>query len=332
MAQRSREIHLAARPNGLPTASDFALVEVETPTPGEGEVVIRNVFLSVDPYMRGRMNDTRSYIPPFALGEPMTGDAVGEVVTSRNPDWPVGTWVLHMLGWREMSLSDGAGLIRIDPELAPVSTALGVLGMPGQTAFVGLLDVGRIREGDAVYVSGAAGAVGGIVCQLALRHGAAQVVGSAGSAAKVEWLRSIGVDAFDHRETAVRDGIRERAPKGIDLVFDNVGGETLEAAIDATRPHGRIVCCGAISMYNATERPTGPRNLFMVVTKRLRVEGFIVSDHGDRTPAFLAEVAPLVRDGLLQAPETVVEGIERMPEAFVGLFRGDNLGKMVVRV
>lgn len=332
MATRSREIHLAARPHGTPVPSDFALVEQELPAPGEGEVLIANAFLSVDPYMRGRMNDGRSYIAPFGLGEPLTGGAVGEIVASQNAEWPVGTWVSHYLGWREAALSDGAGLVRVDPALAPVSTALGVLGMPGHTAYLGLLSVGALREGDTVYVSGAAGAVGSVVCQLALQRGAARVVGSAGSPAKVEWLRSLGVEAFDHRATPVADGLREHAPKGVDLAFDNVGGTTLEAAIGAMRPHGRIVCCGAISLYNATERQSGPANLFMVVTKRLRVEGFIVSDQMETYAAFLAETAPLVRDGSLQAPETVLDGIERMPDAFAGLFRGDNVGKMLVRV
>lgn len=333
MPVTSREIRLAARPRGMPTASDFELAEVELPEPAEGELLIRNAFVSVDPYMRGRMNDVRSYVPPFALGEALTGGAVGRVERSHHADWPDGTWVVHDQGWREAALSTGKGLRRVDPGAAPVSTALGVLGMPGLTAFVGLHDIGVLAQGDTVFVSGAAGAVGSVAGQLARIGGAARVIGSAGSPAKVAWLEEVGFDAaFDHRESTARDALRELAPDGIDLYFDNVGGDTLEAALGAMRARGRIVACGAISHYNATELPPGPRNLFLLVTRRLRMQGFIVSDHGDRFGAFVAAVAPLVASGELRYRETVVEGIEHAPEAFIGLLRGDNVGKMLVRV
>jgi NADPH-dependent curcumin reductase CurA len=329
---RSREVRLAARPRGVPEPSDFELAEVNLPEPSDGELLIRNAFVSVDPYMRGRMNDVKSYIPPFALGEPLTGGAVGRVVASRNDRWPEGTWVVHDLGWREAALSDGRRLRVVDPALAPVSTSLGVLGMPGLTAYVGIVDIGAVREGETVFVSGAAGAVGSLAVQLARARGA-RVLGSAGSAAKIAWLQELGVDgAFDYRETTPREALRELAPDGVDVYFDNVGGETLEAAIGAMNRYGRIVACGAVSRYNATEAQPGPRNLFMVVTKRLRMQGFIVFDHNDRYAAFLEEVAPGVVDGSIAYRETAVDGIENAPEAFVGMLRGENIGKMLVRV
>ena len=332
MPTRSREIRLAARPRGAPVASDFELAEVELPDPADGQILVRNAFVSVDPYMRGRMNDAKSYVPPFALGEPMRGGAVGVVVASRDDGWPEGTWVQHDLGWREAAVLDGRGIRAVNPELAPVSTSLGVLGMTGLTAYVGIVDIGEVGEGETVFVSGAAGAVGSIAAQLARARGAA-VLGSAGTPEKVAWLRELGIDmAFDYRETPTRQALRELAPDGVDVYFDNVGGETLEAAIGAMRLRGRIVACGSISRYNATEALPGPRNMFMVVTKRLRMQGFIVSDHGDRFPAFLGEVGALVADGTIRYRETVVDGIERAPEAFIGMLEGANVGKMLVRV
>jgi NADPH-dependent curcumin reductase CurA len=332
MPTRSREVRLAARPRGEPAPSDFELAEVELPDPSDGEVLVRNAFLSVDPYMRARMNDVKSYVPPFALGEPMTGGAVGRVVESRNERWPAGAWVVHDQGWREAALLGGRGMRAVDPALGPVSTSLGVLGMPGLTAFVGVVDIGEVREGDTVFVSGAAGAVGSLAAQLARLRGA-RVVGSAGTPEKVAWLRELGLDgAFDYHETPTREALRELAPDGIDVYFDNVGGETLEAAIGAMRLRGRIVACGSVSAYNATKAPPGPRNLFMVVTKRLRMQGYIIFDHYDRFGAFLDEVAPRVADGTIAHRETIVDGIERAPEAFVGMLEGANVGKMLVRV
>jgi len=332
MPTASREIRLAARPRGAPVSSDFELAEREVPDPGDGELVIRNAFVSVDPYMRGRMNDVKSYVPPFAIGEPMTGGAVGQVVASRNDRFPEGTWVVHDLGWREVALSDGRGARAVDPAFAPLSTSLGVLGMTGMTAFVGIADIGAVEDGDTVFVSGAAGAVGSIAAQLAQTRGA-RVVGSAGSPEKLAWLRDLGLDGvFDYHETSTRDALRDLAPDGIDVYFDNVGGDTLEAALGAMRLRGRIVACGSISRYNATEAAPGPRNLFLVVTKRLRMQGFIVFDHFDRFPAFLEEVAPRVADGSLRYRETIVDGIERAPEAFIGMLEGANIGKMLVRV
>ncbi len=329
--RKSREIRLVARPHGVPEEGLFELAESEVGDPGEGQVLIRNAYLSVDPYMRGRMNDSRSYVAPFSLGEAMSGGAVGQVVASRNEAWPEGSWVVHQLGWREWALSDGRGLLRVDPSLAPVSTALGVLGMPGFTAWYGLTELGRPQEGETVLVSGAAGAVGSVAGQVARLLGC-RVIGSAGSPDKVAWLRELGFDAFSYRDRPVHDAIRELAPDGIDVYFDNVGGDHLEAAIGSLRLHGRIVACGAISRYNDVEAAPGPRNMFMFVTKRLTMRGFIISDHYDRVGDFLGQMGPWVRDGQVRYRETVVDGIENAPRAFIGLLQGENVGKMLVRV
>jgi NADPH-dependent curcumin reductase CurA len=323
----TREIVLAARPQGTPRATDFELRDAPDAEPGDGQALVRNVLVSVDPYMRSRMSGIRTYVGPYDVGGSIDGGAVGRVVTSRHPGLAEGDWVLTMLGWRDGGVVDGDRVRKLDPSIAPPSTALGVLGMPGLTAWVGLVDVGRVREGETLYVSGAAGAVGSVAAQLAKLRGL-RVIGSAGSPEKVAWLESLGISAFDYRTTPLREALAD----GVDVVFDNVGGEQLEGAINALRPFGRVIACGAISRYNDERAEPGPRNLALVVSRRLRIEGFIVTDHLDRNADFLAEVAPLVRDGALQARETVVEGLERVPEAFAGLFRGDNVGKMLVRV
>ena len=323
----SREVVLARRPEGVPTEDDFELRDAEDAAPGDGEVLVRNVYVSVDPYMRSRMTGIRTYVGPYEIGGPIDGGAVGQVVESRHDGFAEGDWVMSMLGWRESGVAPGDHLRKLDPELAPPSTALGALGMPGLTAWVGLVDVGQVQEGETLYVSGAAGAVGSSVVQIAKRKGL-RVLGSAGSAEKVEWLRSLGVEAFDYHETPLKDALAD----GIDVFFDNVGGDQLEGALNAIRPFGRVIACGAISRYNDAQPSPGPRNLAFVVSKRLRIQGFIVSDHFDRFPAFLAEVSPWVASGELQVRETVLEGIENVPTAFAGLFRGDNVGKMLVRV
>ncbi len=328
----SREIRLAARPQGLPDESTFELAETPIPEPGDGEVLVRNAYFSVDPYMRPRMSASRSYSASFELGEPLYGGAVGRVAASRNPGFAEGDWVLHMLGWREWALSDGSAMRTLDPAGGPVSLALGVLGMPGFTAWWGLFQLCAPKEGETVFVSGAAGAVGSAAAQMAKIAGC-RVVGSAGSAEKLAWLREIGLDAvFDYRERPVHDALAELAPDGIDIYFDNVGGDHLEAAIGALRLHGRVAACGSIARYNDTEASPGPRNVFMVVTKRLKIQGFIISDHYDRFPEFFAQAQEWVRDGRLSYHETVIEGIENAPRAFVGLFQGENIGKMLVKV
>jgi NADPH-dependent curcumin reductase CurA len=266
------------------------------------------------------------------VGEPMFGAAIGRVEESRHSSFAKGEWVLHALGWREWALLDGTGVRTIDPSAAPVTTALGVLGMPGLTAWYGLFEIGRPREGETVFVSGAAGAVGSAVGQMAKIAGC-RVIGSAGSEEKLDWLREIGFDGvFSYREQSVRDALRELAPDGIDVYFDNVGGDHLEAAIGALRNFGRVVACGSIATYNDTEAAPGPRNVFMVVTKRLRVQGFIISDHFDRFREFDEQAREWVNDGRLRYRETVFEGIESAPAAFVGLLQGENIGKMLVRV
>jgi NADPH-dependent curcumin reductase CurA len=323
----TREVVLAARPQGVPRESDFEVRETALAEPGEGEVRVENVFISVDPYMRSRMSGIRTYVGPYDIGAVIDGGAVGRIAVSRDERFAEGDWVVSMLGWREAGVVPGDRVRKIDPDLAPPSTALGVLGMPGLTAWVGLVDIGQVAEGETIYVSGAAGAVGSVATQLARLKGL-RVIASAGSEQKVEWLRSLGAEAFDYRETPAKDALAD----GIDVYFDNVGGAQLEAAISALRPFGRVIACGSISRYNDERPEPGPRNLAYIVTKRLRVQGFIVMDHADRNAAFLAEVAPLVRAGEIECRETIVDGFEQLPEAFAGLFRGDNVGKMLVRV
>ena len=333
MPRTGQEIQLAARPQGEPAESDFRLAEAEVQDPGEGQVVVRNTWMSVDPYMRGRMNDRRSYVPPFQIGAPLEGGAVGEVVASRADAVSEGDTVLHQLGWREYAVLDGGAVRKVDTDLAPPQAYLGVLGMPGLTAYVGLLDIAALAEGDVVFVSGAAGAVGGMAGQIAKVRGH-RVIGSAGSPEKVAHLTDeLGFDAaLNYRDGDVAGQLAQAAPDGIDVYFDNVGGGHLEAALEVLNRNGRVAMCGAISQYNATEPVAGPRNLGLAVGKRLTLRGFIVSDHGDRMRAFAEEVGGLLRDGRIRHRETVVEGLEHAPEAFIGLLRGQNLGKMLVRL
>jgi NADPH-dependent curcumin reductase CurA len=323
----TREVVLAARPQGMPRETDFELREIDHPALAEGEVLVRNVFVSVDPYMRSRMAGIRTYVGPYEVGGPIDGNAVGRVVESKHEGLSEGDWVASMLGWREAGVANGSSLRKLDPSLAPPSTALGLLGMPGFTAWVGLVEIADVKEGEAIYVSGAAGAVGSAAVQIAKLKGL-DVIGSAGSDDKAEWLRSLGVKAFNYRETNAKGELAD----GIDVYFDNVGGEQLEAALTALRPFGRVAACGAISRYNDERPEPGPRNLGFVVTKRLRLQGFIVTDHTARFGDFLREVAPWFAQGQIEYRETVVEGIENLPAAFAGLFRGDNIGKMLVRV
>ncbi len=331
MSMRSREIRLAARPKGAPSPSDFALATVEVRDPREGEVLVKNLFLSVDPYMRGRMNDVPSYVPPFALGAPMEGGAVGEVVASKAPGLAPGAVVASMYGWREAFVAPAGEVHVVDPSVRPLSAWLGVLGVTGMTAWVGL-DLGELKGGETVFVSAAAGAVGSVAGQLAKSRGC-RVVGSAGSAAKVRFLREeLGFDAAFDYHGEVPKLLAEAAPGGIDVYFDNVGGEQLEAALGAMKLRGRVVMCGAISVYNDAGPRPGPRNLPLVIGKRLTIRGFIVTDHLADTPAFLAEVVPELRAGRLVARETVVEGIENAPRALLDMLAGANVGKMIVKL
>jgi NADPH-dependent curcumin reductase CurA len=289
--------------------------------------------MSVDPAMRGRMNDVKSYVPPYELGKVMDGGAVGEVVESRTSALAVGDLVLHRFGWREYAVGDAERFRRIDPPpgLSP-SIYLGVLGMPGLTAYVGLLDIASFAAGDTVYVSGAAGAVGGLAGQIARLRGASRVIGSAGSDAKVAYLTDdLGFDAaFNYKDGPVREQLAAAAPDGIDVCFDNVGGDHLEAALSVIKPFGRVALCGAISVYNAATPQPGPRNLFLAVGKRLTLRGFIVLDHRDRMPDMIAEVGDWLREGEIRHTETVVKGIDHAVDAFLGMLRGENTGKMIV--
>ena len=329
-----RQIVLASRPSGWPTEDNFALAEAERPELADGEVRVRNLFMSVDPYMRGRMNDVKSYVPPFRLGEPLEGGAIGEVTESRSPDLARGDLVLHMLGWRDEAVLPARHARKVTPAqgLSP-SVYLGVLGMPTLTAYVGVLDIARLKEGDTVFVSGAAGAVGSMAGQIARLKGAGRVIGSAGSDEKVRWLREIGFDAaFNYRNGSVMDQLRQAAPDGIDVYFDNVGADHLDAALVMLSNHGRVAMCGAIAHYNATEPPRGPSNLGLVVSKRLTLRGFIIVDHQDRMPDMIADVSGWLRDGKLTHAETVVDGLGHAPSAFIDLLRGGNTGKMLVRL
>jgi NADPH-dependent curcumin reductase CurA len=331
---KSREIRLKNRPEGLPRETDFELAEVELPEIGQGEVLVQNNYMSVDPYMRGRMYDRKSYIPPFKLGMPLDGGCVGRVIGSKNGPFKVGDEVTGMLGWREYFASDGQGLLKIDPAIAPAQSYLGALGMPGLTAYAGLLHIGRPKEGQTVFVSAASGAVGSMVCQIAKLKGC-HVVGSAGSDEKVSWLlKEAGADAaFNYKK--VDDIIAEvgkHCPKGIDVYFENVGGVHLEAALEHMNTHGRIVLCGMISMYNATEPVPGPTNLAYIIGKQLTMQGFIVTDHFDKMQQFYADMAKWFAEGKIKWKETIVDGIENAPKAFIGLFKGENFGKMIVRI
>jgi len=337
----SREWHLTHRPHGVPVDDDFALVDVELPAPADGEVLVRNTFLSVDPYMRGRMNEAKSYVPPFQLNQPMDGAAVGVVeqvgaqaVDSDGTPIAVGDTVIHALGWRTRSLVPAATARVLDTGLAPAQAYLGVLGMPGLTAYAGLLRVGELVEGDRVFVSAAAGAVGSLVGQLARLKGASRVVGSAGGPEKTSWLLDeAGFDAaIDYKATPIRKGLAQAAPEGIDVYFDNVGGDHLEAAITALRPRGRAAICGMISIYNATDAAPGPRNMPMIIGKRLTLRGFIVFDHADLRPQFEAEVGQWLAEGKIVWRETVVDGIDNAVNGFRDLMAGANTGKMLIRL
>lgn len=328
----AREIRLAARPKGWPTPATFEHAEAPVRQPGEGEVLVRNLVMSVDPYMRGRMNDAKSYVPPFRVGEPLQGAAVGEVVTSRADGLAVGDTVLHHLGWREYAVMPAQRATRVDPDAAPLGAYLGVLGMPGLTAYTGMFEIAGMRAGDVVFVSAAAGAVGSVAGQLARRKGAKRVIGSAGSAEKVSYLTGeLGFDAaFNYHDGPVAEQLAAAAPEGIDAYFDNVGGEHLEAAMAVANTHARIAVCGMISGYNATEPVPAPRNMMQIVAKRLRIRGFLVGDHSDLAERFHAEVGPWVHDGTLRYRETVVEGLHNAPQAFLDMLRGGNIGKMLV--
>jgi NADPH-dependent curcumin reductase CurA len=328
-----REIRLKSRPVGAPTSENFELATVELAAPAAGEVQVKNLWMTVDPYMRGRMNDTKSYVPPFQLGAALEGGAIGEVVASSDPSLKPGDLVQSNLGWREGFNAPSTNVQKLETHGLPVQAFLGAAGMPGLTAYAGLLRVAALKEGDIVFVSGAAGAVGSMVVQIAKAKGHT-VIGSAGGAEKIAFLREIGCDeVIDYKaEKDLTAALARVAPKGIDVYFDNVGGEHLEAALAVARPFARFALCGAISMYNATELPPGPSNLVQMVGKQLRMEGFIVSTHWNMMADFHRDLAQWVKEGKVTWRETVREGIASAPDAFAGLFKGENLGKMLVKL
>ncbi|GAA1098092.1 NADP-dependent oxidoreductase [Pseudonocardia alni] len=333
---KGREWHLRRRPSGTPTASDVALVEVTVPEPGPGEVLVRNTAMSVEPYMRGRMSETRSYADAYPLDAPMTGHAVGRVLASGPDGPPVGSWVRHELGWRELAVVPGAAVDVVDVEGVDPAAFLGVLGLTGLTAYVGLRRIAALRPGETLFVSAAAGAVGSTAGQIAKAQGCI-VVGSAGSPEKVARLtEDLGFDAaFDHRAGPAREQLAaalERAgTDGIDVYFDNVGGEQLEAAVRRMREGGRLTLCGAIATYNATEPVPGPRNLLLMIWRRLRMEGFLVGDHEDLRPDFERDMRAWLRASVVRPLETRVSGgIEAAWPAFLDMLAGGSVGKSIV--
>ena len=327
----ARAWHLMNRPQGLPTDDDFALKDFELPPLGDGMLRVRNQWLSVDPYMRGRMNDVKSYVPPFQLGQPMDGGALGEVIESRSDGFVPGDMIQHMAGWRDEAVIDARTANKLPNLGAPPELFLGVLGVTGLTAYFGLLDAASAKEGDIVFVSAAAGAVGSAVVQIAKAKGM-KVIGSAGGAEKCEFVRSLGADqVVDYKAGPILKGLAGAAPEGIDVYFDNVGGDHLDAAFALARQNARFAICGMIEGYNDATPPSF-RFIMRTIAMRIRLKGFIVFDYFPRMGEFYAEMGPWVANGTVKSRETVVDGLEAMPEAFRGLFSGANTGKMLIRL
>ena len=330
--ETNRQWLLSSRPTGEPSMENVELVETDVPEPGSHEVLVRTLYLSVDPYMRGRMRDVESYAEPWEVGEPMRAGAVGEVRASNHPDFSEGDVVTGTLLWADYAVAEGRDLRRIDPDRGPISTALGVLGMPGVTAYFGTTDVAEPTPGDTVVVNAAAGAVGSVVGQLAGLAGA-RVVGIAGADEKLEWLESVGFDAgINYREEDVTAALREACPDGVDVYFDNVGGEITDAVWPLLNVRARVAVCGQIALYNATETPTGPRKLWKLIETRARVEGLLVRDYEDRWGEALDRLSRWVESGEIEYRENVVDGLENAPDAFFALFEGTKIGKQLVRV
>jgi NADPH-dependent curcumin reductase CurA len=331
-AVTARRVVLKSRPVGAPKPTDFALVEAPVPAPGDGEILCRTIYLSLDPYMRGRISGVKSYAKGVDPGDLMVGGTVGEVLESKHAGFKPGDIVQGYDGWQTHAVSKGAGVRKLDPRQAPISTALGVLGMPGMTAYVGLLDIAQPKPGETVVVSAASGAVGAVVGQIAKIRGC-RAVGIAGGKDKCEYVvNELGLDAcVDYKSGDLVPALQAACPKGIDVYFENVGGEVLAAVLKLINPFARIPLCGLVSQYNATEFPAGP-NWGVLLVNRVLVKGFIVSDHIDRMPAFLADVGGWVREGKIKYREDIVDGLENAPTAFIGLLQGKNFGKLIVKV
>lgn len=332
---KSREIRLKAYPDGLPTAETFEFCDVDVPEPKDGEFVVRNVYMSVDPYMRGRMRPAKSYVAAFQPGKTLDGGAIGVVEQSRNGDFPDGTLVQTGMGWREYFVSNGEGVGKIRPiERASLTAHMGAAGGTGLTAYVGLLRIAELKDGETVFVSAAAGAVGQIACQIAKLKGCF-VVGTAGSDEKCKWLEEeCGVDATINYKTCdhLTKALAEVCPKGIDVYFENVGGDHLEAALNVMNVKGRIAVCGMISQYNASEPMPGPTNLTQIIGKDITMRGFVLGNHYDMSGDFYRDIGPWIAEGKIKWSETIYEGIDKAPEAFIGLFEGKNSGKMLVKL
>ena len=332
MAMTARRVVLKSRPVGAPKPGDFSVVESPVPAPGDGEILTRTIYLSLDPYMRGRISGVKSYAKGVDPGDLMVGGTVGEVIDSKHPGFKAGDLVQGYDGWQTHGVSKGVGVRKLDPGQAPISTALGVLGMPGMTAYVGLLDIGQPKPGETVVVSAASGAVGAVVGQIAKIKGC-RVVGIAGGKDKCAYVeKELGFDAcVDYKQGDLTAALQAACPKGIDVYFENVGGEVLAAVLKLINPFARIPLCGLVSQYNATEMPGGP-NWGVLLVNRVLVKGFIVSDHLDRMPAFLKDVGQWLRDGAIKYREDIVDGLENAPTAFIGLLQGKNFGKLIVKV
>src|SRR5258708_23506849 len=330
MPDSNRQVLLKRRPNGMPVPDDFAIVDSPIPEPGEGQVLLRGIYLSLDPYMRGRISGVRSYARPTEIGEVIEGRGVGQGVRSNHPDFRAGDYASGGYGWQLYSGVPGGGLLKLDRAEAPISTALGVLGMPGMTAYIGLSDIGQPKAGETVVVSAASGAVGAVAGQLAKQQGA-RVVGIAGGADKCRYVKDeLGFDAaVDHRSADLGAMLDAACPKGIDIYFENVGGAVQQAVFPRLNDFGRMVMCGMIAEYNDREPRPGP-NLGAVVRKRLKIQGFIVSDQRHRQAEFRTMVAPLVKSGQLKYREDIVDGLDHAPQAFIGLLQGRNFGKLLV--
>lgn len=332
-----RRIVLARRPRGAPTAEDFRLETGPVPVPHSGQVLLRTRYLSLDPYMRGRMNDARSYAPPVAVGEPMVGQTVSVVEVSSVAGFARGDLVLANAGWQDYALSDGRDLVKIDAATPRPTYALGVLGMPGLTAYVGLLDIGQPRAGETVVVAAATGAVGSVVGQIARIKGC-RAVGVAGGREKCEYaVETLGFDAcIDHRAGSFAEKLAAACPKGVDVYFENVGGDVLAAVVPLLNVRARIPVCGLIAWYNLEKPPEGgdrtPQLLSAVLRWRIRMQGFIIFDHYDRLPAFRRDMSAWLREGRVHYREEIIEGLESAPRALMGLLRGENFGKLVVKV
>ena len=330
--EKNREVRFVKRPDGVPKPSDFSVVESEVPKPGPDQVLVRNAYMSVDPYMRGRMREGPSYAAGFQLGEVMDGRAVGQVVESNDPNFKKGDYVRSMYGFREWYVAPGKRLEKIIPG-APLSAYIGVLGMPGFTAYAGLFRYASLKDGERVFVSAAAGAVGAVACQIAKAKGC-YVVGTAGTDEKCEWLKKeAGVDvAINYKKVDVKKAIKDAFPEGIDVYFENVGGEHLEAALNNMRENGRMAVCGMISQYNDDTPPPFKGNLTQIIAKRLTIRGFLVGDNNDMQADFVRDMETWRKAGKMKWRETIVDGIEKAPDAIIGLFKGENFGKMVVKV